>query len=150
MMWDANLHHNQPTNQLFLPPSNLALLRKYNEFLPDWFYERAKKKYYVTMYSIEACNQIFPPRWFVGNHKDKKIARIVHQDQLNRARNADDVTRTCEKFVYFIFTITRLYDYQHGWQIFREIHEVRQGMWVLLYFRMLNGLAAKPRSHGQN
>ena len=31
---------------------------------------------------------------------------------MNRARNADHVARTCERFVYSTVKITRLYDYQ--------------------------------------
>ena len=31
---------------------------------------------------------------------------------MNRARNADHAARTCERFVYSITKITRLYDYQ--------------------------------------
>ena len=34
---------------------------------------------------------------------------------MNRTRNADHAARTCERFVYSIVKITRLYDYQ-TWQ----------------------------------
>ena len=41
------------------------------------------------------------------------------RDQVNRIRYADHATRTRERFVYSIVTITRVYDYQTG-QIFFE------------------------------
>ena len=41
--------------------------------------------------------------------------------------------RTCERFVYSVVKITRLYDYQ-TWRtlFFWEIHEVRKGIWAFL------------------
>ena len=45
--------------------------------------------------------------------------RSIRRDQVNRARNADYAARTCERFVYSIVKITRLYDYQ-TWQTFSE------------------------------
>ena len=40
------------------------------------------------------------------------FARVVRRDHANRAWNADHAARTCERFVYSIVKITRLYDYQ--------------------------------------
>ena len=57
---------------------------------------------------------------------------------MNRAQNADHTARTCERFVYPVVKITRLYDYQ-TWQthFVGEIHKVCKGIWSffsLLYF----------------
>ena len=48
----------------------------------------------------------------------------------NRARNADQAARTCEKFADFMVRIIRLYYYQNMVDTFVwEIHEVRKGTW---------------------
>ena len=54
---------------------------------------------------------MFRPHWFVGNKIKKSLwsfARVVRRDPVNRARNADHATRTCERFVYSTVKITRL------------------------------------------
>ena len=54
----------------------------------------------------------------LDSERDKKtldlFVHIMHWDQGNRARNADQGVRTRERFVYSIVKI-RLYDYQ-TWQ----------------------------------
>ena len=37
---------------------------------------------------------------------------VVHKDQVNSAQDVDQAARTCERFVFSIVKITRLYDYQ--------------------------------------
>ena len=68
---------------------------------------------------------------------------VVYRAQLNRAWNADHAARTCERFVYSIVKITRLYDYQTWQNIVGEIHEVRKGLWTFLLIAMLIGWAGK-------
>ena len=70
----------------------------------------------LLTFKIHPCEWICWPHWVVGT-QDKKAYRwsfvcVVDQDQANRARNADHAARTFQSFVYFIVTITRLYDYQ--------------------------------------
>ena len=48
------------------------------------------------------------------------FARVVLRDHVNRARNADHAARTCEKFVYSVVKVTRLYQptpffYRNSW-----------------------------------
>ena len=40
---------------------------------------------------------------------------VVYRDHVNRAQDADQAAGTCERFVYSIVMITRLYDFQ-TWQ----------------------------------
>ena len=42
----------------------------------------------------------------------RSFAHIVRRDHVNRARNANHAVKTCERFVYSIVKITRLYDYK--------------------------------------
>ena len=44
---------------------------------------------------------------------------------MNRAGNADQAARTCERFVYAAVKITRFY-------FVGEIHEVRRGLWAFI------------------
>ena len=53
--------------------------------------------------------------WVIKIKSLWSFAHVVRRDHVNRARNADHAARTCERFVYSIVKITRLYDYQ-TWQ----------------------------------
>ena len=55
-----------------------------------------------------------PPRLLVNWNKKSlwSFARAVRRDHVNRAPNAGHAARTCERFVYSIIKITRLYDYR--------------------------------------
>ena len=70
-------------------------------------------------------------RWFVGNWEKSlwSFAHVVRRDYVNRARNPDQVARACERCVYSIVKITRLYDYK-TWQkhFFFRNHEVHKGL----------------------
>ena len=67
---------------------------------------------------------------------------------MNRARNADHAAIKCERIVYSIVKITRLYDYQTWQTFFWEIHELRKGFWVFswLCFSDADWLGGKLRS----
>ena len=70
----------------------------------------------------------------------------------NRARNADQAARTCEKFADFMVRIIRLYYYQNMVDTFVwEIHEMRKWTCALFCeyaFRVLIGWSDKLRSRG--
>ena len=57
--------------------------------------------------------------WVIKIKSLWSFARVVHRNHMNRAQNADQAARTCERFVYSVVKITRLYDYQ-TWQTFFE------------------------------
>ena len=69
---------------------------------------------------------------------------------MNRARNADHVARTCERFVYSTVKIIRLYDYQ-TWQtqLLRNSRGAQRCVGFFLYFavRALIGWPDKLRPH---
>ena len=70
---------------------------------------------------------------------------------MNRARNAEEVARTCERFVYFIVKITKLYDYQTWQTHFGGNSRGAQrfvGFLSSTAFRMLIGWAGKLQTHG--
>ena len=98
-------------------------------------------------------SRVIGPRWFVGNRKKpwSFAPYVVRRDHVNRARNADHTTWTCERFVSSIVKVARLYDYQTWRTHFGEIHEVRKGLWAFFLdcaFRLLIGWATKLRSRG--
>ena len=76
---------------------------------------------------------------------------IVHGDQVNRARNADYTERTCERSVYSIVKIARLYDYQtwqtHFWKNSRGVQRF-VGLFLGCAFWMLIGWSDKLQSRG--
>ena len=96
---------------------------------------------HLASFSFKPCDWIFQPHWFVGNQDKKAIILSTCSTSrftMNRAQNADHAARTCERFVYSIVKMTRLYDYQ-TWQthFLGEIHKVCKGIWSffsLLYF----------------
>ena len=96
---------------------------------------------HLASFSFEPCDWIFQPHWFVGNQDKKAIILSTCSTSrftMNRAQNADHTARTCERFVYPVVKMTRLYDYQ-TWQkhFLGEIHKVCKGIWSffsLLYF----------------
>ena len=50
--------------------------------------------------------------WGIRIKSPRSFAHLVRRDHVNRARNADQAARTCERFVYSVVKITRFYDYQ--------------------------------------
>ena len=98
----------------------------------------------ISIDAIRISN--FVDLWVIKIKTLWSFAHAVHWDQVNRARNVDQAARTCERFVYSIVEITRLYDYQ-TWQtllllsllllssllllLLWEIHKVHKGMWAL-------------------
>ena len=111
----------------------------------------------LLTFKIHPCEWICWPHWVVGT-QDKKAYRwsfvcVVDQDQANRARNADHAARTFQSFVYFIVTITRLYDYQALqthliFEKFLRCAKVCGLFFSWLSFLVLIGWADKHQSHG--
>ena len=64
---------------------------------------------------------------------------------MNSARNADHSVRLCERFVYSVVKITRLYDSQ-TWQT----HLLRNSFFLDCAFQALIGWTGKLQSHGMN
>ena len=76
--------------------------------------------------------------WVIKIKSLWSFARVVHQEQVNRARNADHAAKTCERFCLFcsqnnkICWLANITD-----MLVWEIHEVRKGLWAffsILYF----------------
>ena len=63
--------------------------------------------------------------WVIKIKSLWSFARVVHRNHVNRAQNADQAARTCERFVYSIVKIIWL---SNVTDIFREIQEVRKGL----------------------
>ena len=58
---------------------------------------------------------------------------LIRRDHENRAWNADQAARTCERFVYSIVKM-RFYDYKTWSTFVWEIPEVRKGLWAFFFF----------------
>ena len=71
---------------------------------------------------------------------------------MNRARNTDQVARTCERFAYSIVTITRFHDYQtwptHFFDKCTRCAKVYGLSFLDCAFQGLIGWARKLQSHG--
>ena len=50
--------------------------------------------------------------WGIRIKSPRSFAHLVRRDHVNRARNAYQAARTCERFVYSVVKITIFYDYQ--------------------------------------
>ena len=75
---------------------------------------------------------------------------VVRRDHVNRARNADHAARTCERFVYSIVKITRLYDYQTWRTHLINVRGAQRyvGFFLDCAFRMLIGWEDELPSRG--
>ena len=76
--------------------------------------------------------------WVIKIKSLWSFARVVHREQVNRARNADHAAKTCERFCLFCSQNNKIFwlaNITH--MLVWEIHEVRKGLWAffsIVYF----------------
>ena len=75
--------------------------------------------------------------WVIKMKSPWSFGHVVCRLHVNRARNTDHAARTCERFVYSIVKITRLYDSQIWQTHFEEIYELRKGLWASFFLIVL-------------